>query len=133
MTTETTAYTPKAPNVSARLPIPRLELRWRDPKPSEGQEGVNYICEYVLVLKRRDKKDIRCDSPKTGRAGVVNVEYILNTTKRTTFGGMWEFGKDYLDTPYREGVHAKWDSPILNLSVYVTYGKYSCPLADARS
>lgn len=104
----------------ADLPFPRLELRWRRPNKQEKIEGVNphvWCCDYVLVLKPYENRDVRCDDGK-------QVEYVLNTTKRDagTLGHPMDRPKAW-DTPYRDGKHAEWDSKLLNIPAFgVSYG-----------
>jgi hypothetical protein len=106
-----------------KLPYPRLELRWRDAK-EPGDFGNYWECDYVLVLHKRHKGDIRCDS-KRGLAGRKDVEIVMNTTKRSGSGPICRFTGN-VDTPYRDGAHAKWDAAALGgLPVFATYGNHA--------
>lgn len=115
----------KKPKLNARLPFPRLELRWRKPNPKTPAEAGNeFICDYMLVLDKPSVGDARSNGPK-GAYARLNVEYVLNSTGRSGGPAM---GKDFLDAPFRDGAHATWDAPKLgNLPVFITFGKYSAP------
>ena len=106
----------------AKLPYPRLELRWRKPTEDELAESdisANMACDYVLVLHKKHNGDARCNTEKG--AAKVDVEYVLNTTMRG--GGFPLVHNGVVDTPYRDGAHAMWDAEVLDLPAFAIYGK----------
>lgn len=96
------------------LPFPRLELRWRN----TPDEYYNWECDYVLVLAPKHVNDIRSSTyvDDVEEYHTVNVEYLLNTSKRRTEREPYPG-----DTPYRDGRHAAWDSSTLDVPAYVVY------------
>lgn len=96
---------------------PRLELRWRKTRPGE-YDGYEWACDYILVLARATVGDIRCNS--NDKYAVKPVQYVLNTAYRN--GSLAGPG----DTPFRDGLHAMWDSVILkDLPIYSIVGRRS--------
>lgn len=114
------------------LPYPRLELRWRKPTKAEIKAGHGphlWLCDYMLVLKKKTDLDARSNGPK-GAYGALDVEYVLETTVRDG-GGEPVFG-DTVDTPFRDGCRAQWDSRVLNIPAYAVYGKKSTKVVIRR-
>lgn len=92
---------------SAALPTPRLQFRWVSDQSGEYA----WVAIYELVLSLR-QHDIRRESaPNT--SGEMRVE--LGRTRRGSGG----FNIPN-DTPYRDGVHARWDGEQLGgLPIFV--------------
>lgn len=105
-----TIYRPAPPHLAA-LPSPRLQFRWGY---NEWSEGYEYACRYELVLPIREH-DCRGEMGKPFEACI--------TLSITTVGGTGEPWKERAGgslAPFRDGVHAKWDSELLgNLPVWV--------------
>ena len=108
------------------LPYPRLELRWRTPTIDErANSGVNpnWACDYLLVLHKANKGDMRCEGPRGG-AGKVDVEVLMETS---VMSGPDPFNPKTgeVETPYRNGAHAQWDAMALDIPAYATCGNYA--------
>ena len=104
-----------------QLPFPRLELRWRKPRKDEDVSPDAWCCDYVLVLHKRHIGDQRCNGPR-GAFAARDVEFVLNTTIRGG-GGSGPILGDIVDTPFRDGCHAQWDSEVLGIPAYAVFGK----------
>lgn len=92
------------------LPTPRLELRWRLVDKDDAL-GVKANCHYSLVLPLREH-DIRREDED---GNDVRSEQALEINVTESQGGFWpKYRGDYIETPYRDGVHAIWDSEVLN-------------------
>jgi hypothetical protein len=92
---------------SAALPAPRLQFRWVSDQSGEYA----WVAIYELVLSLRQHDIRRGTAPNT--SGEMRVE--LGRTRRGSGG----FNVPN-DTPYRDGVHAKWDGEQLGgLPVFV--------------
>jgi hypothetical protein len=95
------------------MPAPRLELRW----VRTGPTWTNRDCLYNLVIplgehdiRREDRNGIKVRSCQTVELG-----------KTTATGGRCPLydGDEAIDTPFRDGAHAKWDSAALGgLPIY---------------
>lgn len=91
------------------LPTPRLEMLWRKPTKREMKAGhrADWYCEYSLVLPLRES-DIR----RTKTRDFMKLK--LGGTRCTTSAEKMEHA------PFRDGVHAFWDSEALgNLPIFV--------------
>lgn len=104
-------------NEQARLPTPRLQMRWEVNPDTESR--YQYLCHYELVMPL-GAHDIRRE--------VYNDEGEM-TDKRdelvVPMGGPSMRGSNtppclcgdggdlYFDEPYRDGAHAKWDAEVL--------------------
>lgn len=93
------------------MPCPRLELRW-------VRVGYETRCDYNIVIPI-NKNDIREGSP-------VNIGSELRfcmgfTTTHTSRDGhpLWPNG--VIDTPYRDGKHAAWDSHRTGFPAFVVW------------
>ncbi len=95
------------------LPLPRLQLRWE-----RGANEHELICHYEFVV-RVGKHDCRDDAFKLGFA-----KASFGTTRSTCHkpGGYVPFFPDgTMETPFRDGAHAAWDSHRLGIPAYVIY------------
>lgn len=102
-----------ADTVPRCLPVPRLHLVWGP----ETNNGVRYesVCHYLIVF-RVDQYDIR-------NLGTEWNPYTAAELGRTRCEGGKSYWDRELETPYREGAHAKWDSKTFGgLSVFVSRG-----------
>lgn len=87
----------------SNLPCPRLELRWSRTDDARYE----WKCVYALVIPLSEY-DIRAENEQS--------EYFvpINTTKASIGRGSPIYdGK--VETPYRDGCHAKWDRAALGL------------------
>lgn len=88
--------------VETKLPTPRFEFVWE----KEGDDWFKSICTYNLVLPFRD-----CDCRRETEDGMLQENVIeLGVTKVT--GGTGEppiYMGTNVETPYRDGSHARWD------------------------
>ena len=92
------------------LPTPRLELAW------EHIEDNDYRFEYVLVIRLRDY-DIRI--PK-GHEGCEHR--VPMSPGGTAIRGRAPDYYEVIDTPFRDGAHARWDSQHLSgLPIFATF------------
>lgn len=87
------------------LPLPRLEFRWEQVNGS----WINRVCRYGLVLPVGEF-DIRAEFDNA-KDGELFVE--IGVTKSTSFAGTPPIFSDGVDTPFRDGAHAQWDSKSL--------------------
>lgn len=87
------------------LPMPRLELRWRKPNAKEIRRGTfgapDWACDYLLILPLQEA-DIRRKRKKDHLAVKLSAGTTCNST-----------APDAIDSPYRDGAHASWDSEAL--------------------
>lgn len=89
------------------LPVPRLQLRWQS-----GAGAWERVCHYEMVFALREH-DCRNDA----KAGFAVVQ--LGRTIQSSSEPDWSKDLGWL-TPYRDGVHAKWDAEQFGgLPVYV--------------
>lgn len=100
---------------ASKLPTPRMQLRWE----VSTEPGHQWQCNYELVILL-DKWDVRREVYKRGRELKRKLPRELVIPMKTpsfrnssshyppcTSGD----GKQrYADTPFRDGVHAKWDA-----------------------
>lgn len=85
----------------SELPSPRLEFRWS----KDGDTWNKRICTYSLVVPL-GQYDIRRET-ENGKLDVFSV--VLNTTNVSGGKGL-PMTSEEIDTPYRDGAHAQWDS-----------------------
>ena len=107
------------------LPLPRLQLTWEHAGESE------WHCNYDLLIPLA-KYDIRNNGPEPdyevgggpgytkARIGQTKVTSIHGPIKPEYEGGQCT-GETYLDTPFRDGAHAAWDSFTLGIPAFVVY------------
>lgn len=112
---------------TSKLPMPRLELRWdaEDAPPPEGHPVGARACRYLLVMPL-GKWDIRRED-EDGEQVRDSVETELRCTVRSFCGGLqlvWPESNS-IDTPYRDGAHARFDSHVLKIPAYATAGEYA--------
>jgi hypothetical protein len=97
---------------TADLPVPRLQLVWED----RGEEGGSFlsVCHYLLVFPV-GLYDIRnfSEAEGTGYTAVRMGETNCRGGSR----------RESLETPYRDGAHARWDSALFGFPVYVSRGR----------
>ncbi len=97
------------------LPCPRIEFEW---VPSEQGWGTRW-CMYWLVLELKET-DIRAEDDE-GKMGVFRERYIPMGETKVTGGDKRPVWNGKVETPFRDGAHAHWDSLALglpNLPVY---------------
>ncbi len=108
--------------VNNGLPLPRLELRWIKTKKHKGFEDYknHFRCIYELVLPLMGY-DIRKENKND--EVVREIQRVkIGETLRSGHEPIWD-GK--VETPFRDGAHANWDSSVLKLPVYATYENFS--------
>lgn len=79
-----------------------IELRWEE----KHEDGYDWYCHYELIVPLLDGRTMRTALGGTKRGGEKPP--------------IWEEG--VVDTPFRDGVHAKWDSRALGLKAWAVYG-----------
>lgn len=98
------------------MPAPRLQFTWI----AESEDWSHKSCIYTLVLPLR-KLDIRRES-ENGQKVRREWHAELGTTMST--GGKRPVFDGRVDSPFRDGAHAQWDSEILGgLTVYAVCGE----------
>lgn len=107
----------------SEMPVPRLELRWIDlEKPHVDHHEYTVECVYSLVLPlgEYDIRRERCTPDGTELPKVDTLSVELGRTRATGNAAKRYWPKDdAIDTPYRDGAHAFWDSKHLGgLPVY---------------
>lgn len=107
------------------LPLPRLQLTW------EHLGGREWRCNYDLLVPVA-KYDLRNNGPEpkcvigTGPGytkanfGHTAVTSSQGPIKQDYKNGA-ATGETYLDTPFRDGAHAGWDSFTLGIPAFVVY------------
>lgn len=111
---------------TSELPMPRLELRWDadDAPPPDGYPVGTRACRYLLVMPL-DQWDIRRED-ENGEQVRDAFETELRCTVRS-FGNpqlVW-LESNSVDTPYRDGAHARWDSHVLKIPAFATAGEHA--------
>ena len=96
---------------NAKLPAPRLELRWEQVVPGRWD---NMICKYILVIPLQEF-DIRRETED----GTAEEASILLSSTKSHGPNHRPVCEDGVRTPYRDGAHAQWDSKALGgLPIY---------------
>jgi hypothetical protein len=93
------------------MPSPRLELRWE----KTGETWEQRECAYNIVLPLRDT-DIRCEDERGVKVRATLTLEIGRTRVEGGFKYLFQPNEkdgDQIDTPYRDGAHARWDSAAL--------------------
>ncbi len=95
---------------SKDLPLPRLQLTWKQ------ESGLKWNCSYDLLIPvdendGRNKNNTGCIKVNLGQTEVTGSS-PLRTEKD---------GKRYLNTPFRDGAHAVWDSSSLCIPAFIVY------------
>lgn len=93
-----------------KLPLPRLQITW---------ERVGTSCDYQVsyeLFVPLDEHDIRNEE----KLGYLKVPLSGGTKVNSSHGPILQDG--VLDTPFRDGVHAGWDSVALGVPAFVVYG-----------
>lgn len=93
------------------LPLPRLQLTW---KQTDARE---WNCSYDFLIPISGG-DIRNDGPEgevNGGPGFVAAHIGDTTCTRSRH----PFDGSALDTPFRDGAHAMWDSARLGVPAFV--------------
>jgi hypothetical protein len=97
-----------------KMPLPRLELRWK----KDGKDWTRSICEYLLILPLGEY-DIRRTKKQP------NFEVLISTTKSKGSTDHSPVYNGKVHTPFRDGAHAQWDSEVLGgLPVYAVCGRF---------
>jgi hypothetical protein len=104
------------------MPAPRLELRWVDIEPIDGDFRWTVECRYSLVLALGES-DIRAERDDEAGNPLPNLKeksVLIGTTRSTgTAAKRHNAVTDLIDAPFRDGAHAAWDrSQLGNLPVY---------------
>lgn len=89
------------------MACPRLEFRWE-----KGEARGEFICHYNFVFPLREH-DIRREREDADGNELPDVpEYTVEIGKTRSNGGGDRYSKkhDAIDTPFRDGAHAQWDS-----------------------
>lgn len=111
---------------SNELPAPRLELRWDadDAPPPEGYPVGTRACRYLIVLPL-GQWDIRREDEHCNQVRDT-LEKELGCTIRSLGNPqlVWH-DPNTVDTPYRDGRHAAWDSATLKIPAYAVAGDYA--------
>lgn len=95
------------------LPAPRLELRW------VSVDTHNHVCDYNLVVPLR-AHDLRREGGDGNDVREVQTTRI-GQTRMNGPAPLREYqGETWIEPPFRDGAHAKWDAELLKLPVYVT-------------
>lgn len=95
-----------------KLPAPRMEFRWTN-KSGDWQIAE---CTYGLVIPLREW-DIR-RTEEQGMTGPAEIFVEMSTIERTGSGRIPISG-GVVETPFRNGAHAQWDSAALGgLPIY---------------
>lgn len=93
-----------------KIPAPRLELLW------DKQEGIR-TCTYSLVIPLMEG-DIRRENSK----GKIVRDVLKLMIGKTRVDGGVSVQDGVVETPFRDGAHALWDSQKLKLPIYAVYG-----------
>lgn len=100
--------------MKAKLPTPRMQLRWKESKDT----GYQWECHYELVILL-DEYDVRREVYKNGRelkrklprelVIPMKTPSLRNSSNPHPPCTAMD-GTRYADTPFRDGAHAKWDA-----------------------
>lgn len=110
-----------------QLPLPRLQLTWREAPDDPEYE---WACDYELLVPV-SRLDIR-NNGKRGKigGGPGYIKASLGGTRTSGRGPLARRAIDpshpdvpVLDTPFRDGAHAAWDSFRLGFPAYVVLEK----------
>jgi hypothetical protein len=100
------------------MTAPRLELRWR----KTGNDWTQRECDYNIVIPLREH-DIRREDEDGNK---VRDELTIHIGSTSVEGGRAEepvYENGDIDTPFRDGAHALWDSEVLNgMPIYAVCG-----------
>ncbi len=99
------------------LPCPRIEF---EHVPSEQGWGVKW-CMYWLVLELKEA-DIRTEN-EDGKMGAFRERYIPMGETQSTGGDRRPVWDGKVETPFRDGAHAYWDSIALGLPDLPIYAR----------
>ena len=115
----------KQPLISSKdLPMPRIELRWEHDGTQAGWGEYRRKCQYLLIMPIW-KQDIRTDANCANAEGTA-LEFEMCVTDCS--GGqdprVW-LEECRIDTPFRDGRHAQWDSHVLRMPAYATCGEWA--------
>lgn len=103
-----------------KLPSPRLQFTW----VAETDDWHDKSCLYSLVIPLAHL-DIRAEG-KDGKHGVFKEHHALIGCTRSNGGARRPVfpNPERVDTPFRDGAHAHWDSAALhNLPIYAVCEK----------
>lgn len=101
----------KKKSVKKKLPAPRLELLW------DKQDGKR-TCTYSLVIPLQES-DLRRENSN----GKVVRDVLKLKIGTTLVEGGVSVQDGEVETPFRDGVHALWDSKALkNIPIYAVCG-----------
>ena len=101
--------------IVADLPAPRLQLRW---VPSDLKPGYQWECHYELVIPLGEH-DIRAEQESPDGKRLAPLKELVVPMKPPSLRGSERVpcsngeGTRYYDDPWRDGVHALWDSKLL--------------------
>lgn len=95
-----------------QLPAPRMEFQWKNISGDWQQAE----CAYGIVIPLREY-DIR-RTKEQGMTGPAEIFVEISTIERTGSGRPPIWG-GVVETPFRDGAHAQWDSAALGgLPIY---------------
>lgn len=120
-------------DTAAALPVPRLQLVWTDDEPEEDERGFEWFvsrCHYLMVFPVdrwdiRNMADCHDESAKPFTAVRMGETRVRGGPQPATL----------IETPYRDGCHAKWDAKTFGgFPVFVSRGKEWRPVeADDKA
>lgn len=102
----------------SKLPCPRLEFEW---VPSEQCGWETKWCIYWLVLEL-GHVDIRAEG-EDGKLGVLLERYIPMGETKITGSDKRPVWNGKVETPFRDGAHAKWDRIAIGLPNLQTFAR----------
>lgn len=105
-----TIHTKISDGENMNLPVPRLEMRWRE----LDDWGYNWEAQYRLVYRHFLDELVAIPFGNTKRGG--------DSPPMTN---------EKVDLPFREGAHIKHDAGTLNLPAFVIYGDEVHPIEQS--
>lgn len=105
------------------LPAPRLQIMWI----ACDSDWARKECLYTLVLPLR-QFDIRREGPDGNN---IRTEWHVELGFTVSSGGGYPVVNSVVDSPFRDGAHAHWDSIVLgNLPIYAVCDDYATLLEN---
>jgi hypothetical protein len=113
---------------TSELPVPRLQIEWE-----AGASDREWIVWYELIMPLRSHDGRKCSSRRANNKGFgwcdgTNMHYHMGRTNIQ--GGLGPVHLGVIDTPFRDGAHARWDAAVLKLPVYAVYGDDACKIEE---
>lgn len=88
------------------MPAPRLELRWSKGNDLDFMDGWTIKCDYNIVLPLQGY-DIRREDKDGAQTRSEWTIQVCQTRSTGTLTDRMKYG--FIDTPYRDSAHVKWD------------------------